>query len=445
MIGELLKYADKYDMLPCGAKVIACVSGGADSVCLLKILADIAEDRNITVTAAHFNHGLRGEESLRDERFTRTYAEGLGIECVTGRGDVARYAKEHGMGIEEAAREMRYAFFSEACEKSGADKIATAHTADDNAETVIMRLARGSGLHGMCGIPPVRGNIIRPMLNITKEQVLAFLREKNIEFAEDSTNELEIYTRNKLRHSVVPVLKEVNRRFIEVSAAAVSLFREDEDFLKRTAEEFVRERCADGRAEASGLLELHPAISGRVIRALFGAGLDRGHVQSILELCRGGSTAAALSLPSGTVYREHGWLSKGAGEAENFGQFELEIGESRIISEINVKVSCNFKAADDIIYKSLNSFLFKMDAVCGKITVRPRKEGDKIKIIGRGCTKTLKRLFTEKMVPYRRRGLIPVIADEKGVLAVWGIGQDVRGGVSEGEAAVEVSFEEVCV
>ena len=444
MIGDVLKYADKYEMLPEGASVIACVSGGADSVCLLKILTEIAKDRGLTIVAAHFNHGLRGGESLRDEQFTREYAEGLGVECFIGRGDVAEYAKEHGMGIEEAAREMRYAFFSEVCGKAGGDKIATAHTADDNAETVIMRIARGSGLRGMCGIPPVRGNIIRPMLNITREQVLGFLRERNIEFVEDSTNELEIYTRNKVRHSVIPVLKEINGRFIESAASAASLFREDEDFLTCVANEFIDEHCTDGRAEAGALLALHPAISGRVIRSLFGEGLDRGHVRSVLELCRGGSTAAALSLPSCTVYRDRGWLSKDMGEPLDFEQFELEPGDSRIISEINMKVSCNFNVTNDIIYKSLSSFLFKTDAVCGKITVRPRNEGDKIKLIGRGCTKTLKRLFSEKMIPAKKRGLIPVIADEKGVLAVFGVGQDVRAEVSEGETAFEVSFEEVC-
>ena len=444
MIGELLEYADRYAMLPEGAKVIACVSGGADSVCLLSILAEVAGERGITVAAAHFNHGLRGEEALRDELFTRAYAEALRLECFVGHGDVAEYAGEHGMGIEEAAREMRYAFFSEVCEKTGADKIATAHTADDNAETVIMRIARGSGLRGMGGIPPVRGNIIRPMLNITRRQVLEFLGEQNIGFVEDSTNELEIYTRNRVRHGVVPVLKEINGRFIEASASAVALFREDEDFLARTAAEFTREHCPDGRVEARELLALHPAISGRVIRALFGDGLDRGHVRSVLELCRGGGTAGRLSLPLCTVHREHGYLSKGAHEAKSFEKFELEAGDSRIISEINMKVYCNLTAASDIIYKSFNTFLFKTDAVCGKITVRPRNEGDQITLIGRGCTKTLKRLFSEKRIPVKERGLVPVVADENGVLAVFGMGQDVRAAVSGGETAFEVSFEEVC-
>ena len=444
MIGGLLKYSDKYGMLPQGATVIACVSGGADSICLLKILAELRESRGIIVVAAHFNHGLRGEEALRDECFTRDYAEGLGIECFVGRGSVAEYAKARGMGTEEAAREMRYAFFAEVCEKAGADKIATAHTADDNAETIIMRLARGSGLRGMGGIPPVRGNIIRPMLNITRRQVIEFLRERNVGFVEDSTNELEIYTRNKVRHGVVPVLKEINGRFVEASTAAAALFREDEDFLARTAADFISEHCADGRVEAGRLLALHPAISGRVIRALFGEGLDRGHVQSVLELCRGGTMAAALSLPYCTVFREHGYISKDALESKSFERFELEIGNSRIISEINMKVSCNLTTVDDIIYKSLSFFLFKTDAVCGKITVRPRCEGDKIELVGRGCTKTLKRLFTEKRIPAKKRGLVPVIADEKGVLAVFGVGQDVRAKVSEGETAFEVSFEEVC-
>ena len=195
--------------LPSG-RVLCAVSGGADSVCLLHSCLRLARGGDTTVCAAHYNHCLRGGESDRDERFVRSLCASLGVELRVGRGDVAAYARGRGMGTEEAARELRYAFLEEAADELGCGYILTAHNADDNAETMLMALVRGSGPRGLAGIPPRRGRILRPMLGATRAEIEAYLAENGLEHVEDSTNECTDYTRNRIRKLCMPVLREIN-------------------------------------------------------------------------------------------------------------------------------------------------------------------------------------------------------------------------------------------
>ncbi|MCM1150094.1 MAG: tRNA lysidine(34) synthetase TilS [Butyricicoccus sp.] len=234
-IDGLRRFAKKYDMLPDGARILCAVSGGADSVCLLHLLKSGGAD----VVCAHFNHRLRGAESDRDERFVRALCEKLGVECLTGAGDVARRAAENSIGTEEAARALRYEFLFESAEKCGADRIATAHNAEDNAETVIMNLARGAGLRGLGGIPPRRGKIIRPLLQTTREEIIAYLAENGLGHVEDSTNAADAFARNRLRHHVLPVLRQQNEAAVLNIARAAELFRADEEYFREAARHFM--------------------------------------------------------------------------------------------------------------------------------------------------------------------------------------------------------------
>ncbi|MFQ9556217.1 MAG: tRNA lysidine(34) synthetase TilS [Oscillospiraceae bacterium] len=227
------------DAIAHGARVLCAVSGGVDSMYLLHRMAELGAQRGFTVGCAHFNHGLRGVESDRDEAFVRAQCEKLGVPFYAGRGDVTSV---RGMGTEAAARELRYAFLTHCADEHGYDWIATAHTADDNAETLLLNLARGCGLRGLTGIPPQRGKLLRPMLDTTRAQAEAYLTARAIPHVEDSTNAADTYARNRVRHHAVPALESVNTAFVQHTSDTAALLREDERFLSGLAANFWPDR-----------------------------------------------------------------------------------------------------------------------------------------------------------------------------------------------------------
>jgi len=444
MLNKILNFADEFDMLPETGLVLVCVSGGADSMCLLEALRDISLQRGFSVGAMHYNHCLRGDESDRDEAFAGEYCAARGVPFYSARGDVRALSKKNGLGIEEAAREMRYGFFTETAAATGAVRIATAHTADDNAETMLLNLVRGAGTAGLSGIPPRRGAVVRPMLCVTREDVMQFICDRGIPFVDDSTNELDLYARNRLRHSVMPLLKEMNPRFIETAASAAEICRADEEFISGLADGFIRENCTERSANAAELLELPFAVSSRVIRKLYGGALSHIHVKAVLDLCGRECPSARLSLPGAMFYREYDYIMVGdASAAEGFAPVYPSDGDIAMISDCGLKLTCKSIICGDRINKSFTSFLFKNAELCGKIAVRPRREGDFIKLSGRNGTKTLKKLFIERRIPARKRALIPVVADDAGVLAVYGLGAGDRAAPEPGDHAILIEFEEM--
>jgi len=500
LIEKILQFAKENEMLPEYGLVLVCVSGGADSMCLLEAMRHISYEQNLTIAVAHYNHELRGEESDRDETFVLEICETHGIPFYSGRGDVSAYAKRQGLSIEEAARDMRYDFFYETAEKTGAQRIATAHTADDNAETMLINLIRGAGGNGMSGIPPVRDNVIRPLLRISRDEVMNFIDDRDILYVEDSTNSLDIYTRNKIRHSIIPVIREINPRFNEAAATAAELFRADEEFITDIADLFILECCIGLTADAADLAVLPFSVGSRVVRKLYALGaageakllsdtasqeeimetgssyrgsgapsLSHKHVKAVLELCENDSPSASLSLPGMTVSREYERIVFNAGlkvEDEEFAPVYPADGDSLIILGLGLKITCKSGVYDDNIHgapltgaedpvternvikkqkidKSFTSFLFKSAEICGKITVRPRREGDSIRLNGQSGTKTLKKLFIEKRIPVRKRALIPVISDDEGVLGIYRLGLGDRAAPEHGDQVLHIKIEEI--
>ena len=479
MLNEISFFADKYNMFPESGAVLACVSGGADSMCLLEALLEISRERGFTVSTAHYNHMLRGDESMRDESFVKEHCASRNVPFYSAAGDIKAYAAARRIGIEEAAREARYGFFIETAEEIGAARIATAHTADDNTETIIINLARGAGSAGLSGIPPVRGInkcadgrdglvlrdryapgcdrsaeqdiiIIRPMLCISRADIMRFMSERRAAFIEDSSNSLDIYTRNKVRHIIIPVIRDINPKYQRAFGSAAELLRADEAYLSKIADEFIAERCGRDSADAGELLELPFAVSGRVIRKMSGRSLSLDHVKAVLELCKRNGPPARISLPGMNVYREYDRIvfDKGpGGRADGFEPIYPVDGDCVMIPGVKLKLSCKVVIYDDIInesiHESFTSFLFKYSELCGKMTVRPRRAGDAIKLSGQRGTKTLKKLFIERRIPERKRGLIPVVADDIGVLAVLGVGMGDRAVPEPGDLAFQIKFEEL--
>ena len=453
MLDKIETFSGKHHMFPKKSLILAAVSGGADSVCLFHALLELRGQYGFDVAAVHFNHMLRGAESERDEQFVKQLCLEKGTPFFTARADVARHARDNGSGVEETARQLRYDFFNETAKKCEAVRIATAHTADDNAETVLFNLTRGTGLKGLGGIPPVRGNIIRPMLTVTRDEVLGYISQHALSFVEDSTNATDQYSRNRIRHRVIPVLKSLNPRFSQNLGLTAALIREDEDYLSGLAERFIndnvyRKPSGEKVFAASTLGALPHPIAARVIRHISDVSLSSEHINAVLDLSQSENVSGEVHLPSTKVYREYDRLifSELAHEPVHspagFNQITLSDGVQAFLPELGLRVSCNKVICNGKINKSFTTFLFKFDNICGNIVIRPRETGDIIGLYGRNGTKSLKKLFIEKKIPVRNRPLTPVVADSKGVLAVYGLGFDKRAACKAGEFGLKIVFEE---
>ncbi len=438
----LLAFARRHDMLPREGMILCAVSGGADSMCLLEALRELG----FSVSAAHFNHNLRGEESDADEKFVKDWCMNREIPFYRSDGDVRCFASQNGMSIEEAARAMRYVFLGETADKLGAVRIATAHNADDNAETILLNLTRGTGLLGLCGIPPVRRKIIRPLLGQSRHKIEVYLNSRSIPHVEDLSNWETVYTRNKLRHIVMPLLKEINPAFLDAVSRMSELLRYDEDFLSGQTDDFISSCSIEetrSAAEIKKLMELHPALRGRAMRSLIssvGASADAKQTEDILELIFKESPSAGIDLKNGVrVHREYGLIVAQKAAESGFLPKTLEIGKETRIDELNMNILSERVSETAKTDKTFNNLYFKKSAIRGSISVRPRKNGDRIRISTRGVSKTLKKLFIEEHIPAAKRENIPVFTDDYGILGVLGLGVDERAVPEPFDEAIKIT------
>ena len=420
MLNKLLALIRRYDMLQHGDRLICAISGGADSVALLFAMYLLREKLGICLEAAHFNHKLRGEESDRDEAFVRALCDRYDIPLHVGSTEVVAGKK----GLEAAARDARYGFF-----ETLNGKIATAHTADDNAETVLMHMVRGTGLKGLGGISPVRGKLIRPMLLVTRQQVLDFLAQYHLSYAEDSSNETDAFLRNRLRHHVMPLLKQENPQLSENLSAMALRLRQDEEALSRLPD------IADG-LDINEVKKLHPAQRSRLLDTfLKSAGVkepDSSNIAQAEALILSDNPSAKGNFPGGvTVCRRYDTLVSVTKE-EPLNRIELNCPCALELPRLGVAVRCRW--AEEIINTKTTFTIHPT----GKVVLRCREAGDTIRLSG--GTKSLKKLFIDRKIPADCRDLIPVLADEKGVLGVYGIGVN-RDREAENLPAIQIQFE----
>ena len=419
MLNKLLDFCRRYDLVSPGDRVVCAVSGGADSVALLFALYLLREKLGITLEAAHFNHRLRGEESDGDEAFVKGFCGRYDIPLHLGSGEILPGKK----GLEAAAREARYAFL-----RGLPGKIATAHTADDNAETVLLHLVRGTGLKGLGGIAPVNGKVIRPMLTVTRREVEAFLAEYALPHREDSTNHTDAFQRNRIRRNVMPLLIQENPSLAETLSATALNLRADEDYLSSMA--------GDTLPPVQTLRELHPAIRARVLeRFLKENGVpepEKRHIALAEQLVFSDKPSARADFPGGvTIARRYDTLEV-LGEASPLPEQPLE--NCVELPELGLRVVC---APAENIVNTRDTFTVNP---WGKMVVRSRLPADTIRLSG--GSKSLKKLFIDRKIPAAQRLRIPVIADEAGVLGVWGIGAD-QGRAAKELPAVTIRFEKM--
>lgn len=406
------------DAIVPGARVLCAVSGGVDSMYLLHRMAELGAQRGFAVGCAHFNHGLRGAESDRDEAFVRAQCEKFGVPFYAGRGDVASV---RGMGTEAAARELRYAFLARCADEHGYDWIATAHTADDNAETLLLNLARGCGLRGLAGIPPRRGNLLRPMLDTTRAQAEAYLTAHAIPHVEDSTNAADAYARNRVRHHAVPALESVNAAFVQHASDTAALLREDERFLSDLAAKFLAGRTISDGIPTAKLLALPRPVRMRVLQQAAGRELSRRHLLALERLCSGEGLGYA-DVPGLRVTRERGRLFFGAQVLPPLGTHVLRTGETTEIPELGLRITVGEPEPFREIHSTFTTFYFKSAIIHDKLSVTPRRPGDRIRLAGRGCTKRVSDLFAERGLTQAARDRVPIIRAAETPAAIAGFG-----------------------
>ncbi len=416
MLNKMLAAIRRYEMVSPGDRVICAVSGGADSMALLWGFFLLKEKLGITVEAAHFDHNLRGEESRRDAEFVRNFCDFHDIPLHLGQGTVVPGPK----GLEAAARDARYAFL-----KTLPGTIATAHTADDNAETVLMHMVRGTHLRGLGGVTPKSEGLIRPMLDVTRAEVEGFLSENYIRHIEDSSNGTDAFLRNRLRHHVMPRLKVENPSLCVNLSATAQRLRQDQELLQELASQL-------DPTDVPALRRAHPALRRRALEGLLKrSGFPEpstSHIIQAEKVVFSDKPSARAAFGGVTLVRSYDRITV---DREQIVLPERVLPHEGLTALPEIGIAVRTTVVDGPGEWT----------VCpvGEMMVRSRRSGDALTTSG--GTKSLKKRFIDRKIPQWERLAVPVIADERGVLAVRGFGSDVTR--QEGEKFVRIEFVQI--
>lgn len=408
---------EQYAMIPDGARVLCALSGGADSVSLLLCLHELGYD----VCACHLNHGLRGAQADADEAFCRALCAKHGIPFYAEHCDAHAAAVEQKQSVETAARTLRYAFFARCAQRFGAQRIATAHTADDNLETMLFHLIRGTGSAGLAGIPPVRGAIIRPLIAVERQQVERYLLRRGQDWCTDATNLDDNCTRNRIRHHVIPALREIEPAAVRHAVQTAALLRRDNDCLDALAQ-------VGGTAiSAARLRDMPEALASRAVRdMLTRAGTPMGevgqrHIAAVLALTR--KKTGSVNLP--------GWRrALRRGDEIRIEPMPSEPEWIKLIPEQPVRFGAYIVYITRKIHDIHSSFKFypiaydTINTVC--LYVRRWRSGDRMTLPGARGARSLKRLYAERGILPEERDELPVLCCGEDIVAAAGIGVDSR-------------------
>lgn len=407
----------RYNMPLFGRTVAVGVSGGADSMALLNVLLELKDEFGMNIIACHVNHGIRGETADRDEKFVAEACKRLGVDVCILRADVPGTAKKMHLGVEECGRRIRYDFFN-----SVADNviIATAHTLSDRSETLLLNIARGASVKGLCSIPAVRGNIVRPLIDCTRADIEKYCSDNSIEFVTDETNFEDIYSRNRIRLNVIPELKKLNPSLERAFMRLISNAEEENGFMNGFSREILgKVKLKDGY-NARLLNDEHPAVRKRVIFEIInnetGIAPEAVHVEQVDKILQGGRTEiigdTVVEVKNG-IMKINPQKEKIADWEFDFDSLSAEIPFGKIRGEIIHRNNLPLK-------QSVHNKVLDYDSIVGHSVLRNRRPGDKMKLAGSSCTKTLKKLFNEKHV--ENRNCAAILADEAGICWVQGLG-----------------------
>lgn len=433
----------KHRLIEKGAGVVVGISGGADSVCLLKVLKELEEELDLRLTAVHVHHGLRGEEADGDQEYVRELCEKWDIVLKIFRVDIKALSLEQKVSLEEAGRVARYSIFNQVFEETGASCIAVAHQKEDQAETIMLHILRGTGLDGLCGMNMKQGSVIRPLLNSSREQILHFLDENKISFRVDSSNLASDYTRNRIRNVLFPMMQDMFRVNAATQLLRLSnLAREDRELLENVSEKaydsVILNDFDDVEISLKDLKSFPVAIVKRIIRRAWEKinknrkNLEQVHVDQILNLCQNSFTGKRTLLPQGFEARvsyDKLIFSKQEAIAHESYCYPVAIeGITRAqqarctihASLMTPKQAFSRYGLPETIKENDRIQLFDYDKLNGGITLRNRRQGDKIRPYGSGGEKKLKEYFIDQKIPREKRSDTPLITQENRV--IWIIG-----------------------
>lgn len=422
MIDKVKSAIKKYNMFSEGSTVVVAVSGGSDSMALLSVLNTIKDEYKINLCAAHVNHCLRGEAADSDERFVCEKCKALGVKLYVKKADIAKMASEQGMGLEECGRNVRYDFFNSICDNV---IIATAHNLSDRAETFLFNFARGSALRGLCSIPPVRDNIVRPLIDCTKAEILDFCERNCVEYVTDATNADVKYSRNRIRHNVITELQKINPSFEAGASRCIASLNEDEAFLSSLADETLKNAVCKNGYDAKIISAAPVPVKKRAIIKIIeeskGVTPEGKFVDKICALLE---SSGKMQINGCVTVRVRKGILDFPGVSDECIKAEILENQSSFgDAEIEAKI-VNIAEINNLqnISKQGLEYYLDCDKIHGRVIVRSREEGDKITLASRKCTKSLKKLFNELSVPPEKRNSLAVFADECGVVLAEGAG-----------------------
>ncbi|TCW42503.1 tRNA(Ile)-lysidine synthase [Thermohydrogenium kirishiense] len=434
MIESAVKTIKEYNMIDKGDSIVVGVSGGPDSICLINLLSEFKEKYNLRLYVVHVNHMLRGIDADNDASFVEGVCRGMGIPFFLFKEDVRKYALEKGLSEEAAGREVRYKAFHEIFEKVNADKIAVAHNKNDVAETILLNILRGAGTAGLIGIKPVNGNIIRPLIRTTRDEILDYLKSKNIKFVVDATNKEDVYRRNRIRLKLIPFIEEnFGIDIVENLYRTSQIILDDEDYLNEECEKIFKKISIFNEdsvmLDIDEIKKLHDSLKKRLIRMAYKAirgdtnELTYKHVEDALKLIDK-QTSSKIDLPfeieviksyNNLIFRKRTFIVPnqievklkipGITDAGCLGTYKAEIIDRESIEKLNL---------------GKYHKLFDMDMLDGDITLRYRRSGDYIAPLNMKGTKTLKEYFIDEKVPKEMRDKIPLLAIDNCI--VWIVG-----------------------
>ncbi|MEN8262644.1 MAG: tRNA lysidine(34) synthetase TilS [Nitrospirota bacterium] len=432
-----------YSMLSGKDHVLIGLSGGPDSVCLAIVMDRLKTEFNLSLSAVYIDHGLRPDEIKGEIDFCKRFCDDRQIDFYSRSVDVRTYVRDKGSNVQQAARELRYRVYEEMANQVGASKIVLGHNADDQAETVLMRLLRGSGRKGLSGIPPVRSEIIRPLIDCSRKEIEDFIsdvraiHESSLNYVVDSSNLKEDYFRNWIRLKFMDEIKTRNPSVIHDICRTADIIREEDDYLEIVVTKTLM-RLISRKSDSSIELFLVPLgtiekpVLRRVLRRAIDAvkglrGIDFVHVEDIMKLIKKGRSGDRLDLPKGIrVIKDYSLLKISTEEPARIGEYELQPSSEVQIREAGIRLKAVVDAELQQETDGKTEALFDADAVRFPLKIRPRFEGDFFYPSGFGKRKKLQDFFVDEKVPRDERDRVPIVLSENDIIWIAGYRADDR-------------------